>query len=67
MIARRLMAMMDQSAISWPWRTRKPLLVEHLRYVTRPAIDPLDKALAMAKQLGKPELVAKVEEARGLR
>lgn len=50
----------------WPF-TRKPLVIEHVRYTKRPAIDPLDKALAMAKSMNNPTLTAKVEEARGLR
>lgn len=48
----------------WPF-TRKPLTVEHVRYVTKPAIDPVEKALAMAHQMGRDDLVARLEGVRG--
>lgn len=47
------------------WFTRKPRTVEHVRYTKRPAIDPLDKALAMARQMNRPDLIGKVEAVRG--
>lgn len=46
--------------ISWPWRSR-PLRVEHVRYVTKPAVDPVTKAIAMARAMGRDDLVARLE------
>lgn len=40
---------------------RKPLRVEHLRYVKQPAADPVAKAIAMAKAMGRNDLVARLE------
>ena len=48
----------------WPF-ARKQLTVNHVRYVTKPAIDPVEKALAMAHQMNRPDLVARLEQARG--
>lgn len=38
--------------------------VAHVRYVSKPCIDPLDKALAMARQLNDPDLIGRVEAVR---
>lgn len=35
---------------------RKPLVVEHVRYVKKPVIDPVSKAIAMAKAMGRDDL-----------
>lgn len=62
MIARRLMSMMDRSAIRWPWPAdRKPVRVEHVRYVKKPVIDPVSKAIAMAKAMNRTDLVERLE------
>ncbi len=50
----------------WPF-TRKPLTVNHVRYVSKPCIDPLDKALAMARQMNDPDLIVRVEGLRASR
>lgn len=48
--------------IRWPWRsTRKPLVIEHVRYTKRPAVDPVSKAIAMANAMGRDDLVARLE------
>lgn len=48
--------------IRWPWpSTRKPLVIEHVRYTKRPAIDPRDKAIAMAKSMGRHDLIERLE------
>lgn len=47
----------------WPF-TRNPLVVEHVRYVSKPCIDPLDKALAMARQMHRDDLVGRIENVR---
>lgn len=39
----------------------KPVTVNHVRYVKRPAVDPVSKAIAMAKQMGRDDLVARLE------
>lgn len=44
----------------WPF-TRKPLVIEHVRYVKRPAINPRDKALSMAKSMGRDDLVERLQ------
>lgn len=50
------------SSIRWPWPSeRKPLVVEHVRYVKKPAIDPVSKAIAMARSMGRDDLVARLE------
>lgn len=46
------------------WFRRKPVRVEHVRYVSKPCIDPLDKALAMARQMNDPDLIGRVEAVR---
>lgn len=43
------------------WFTRKPLVIEHVRYTKRPVIDPVSKAIAMAKAMGRDDLVARLE------
>lgn len=43
------------------WFTRKPLVIEHVRYTKRPAVDPVSKAIAMAKQMGRNDLVERLE------
>lgn len=40
---------------------RKPLVIEHVRYTARPAVDPVAKAIAMAKAMGRNDLVARLE------
>lgn len=47
-------------------RPRAPskVVVEHVRYVSKPCIDPLDKALAMARQMNDPDLIGRVEAVR---
>lgn len=48
--------------IRWPWPAeRKPLRIEHVRYVKKPVVDPVSKAIAMAKQMGRDDLVARLE------
>lgn len=47
----------------WPF-TRKPLTVNHVRYVSKPCIDPLDKALEIARQMNDPDLIGRVEAVR---
>lgn len=44
----------------WPF-TRKPLVVEHVRYVKKPLIDPVTKAIAMARSMGRDDLVRRLE------
>lgn len=44
----------------WPF-TRKPLVVEHVRYVKKPVIDPVSKAIAMARSMGRDDLVRRLE------
>lgn len=44
----------------WPF-TRKPLVVEHVRYTKVPAIDPVQKAIKMAKEMGRDDLVRRLE------
>ena len=39
----------------------KPLVVEHVRYVKKPVIDPVSKAIAMAKRMGRDDLVARLQ------
>lgn len=41
--------------------SRKPLIVEHVRYVKQPAVDPVAKAIAMAKAMGRNDLVERLE------
>jgi hypothetical protein len=52
----------------WPFARNPvrpaPLTVNHVRYVSKPCIDPLDKALAMARQMNRDDLVGRIEEAR---
>lgn len=43
------------------WFTRKPLRIEHVRYTKRPSVDPVSKAIAMAKQMGRTDLVERLE------
>lgn len=43
------------------WFTRKPLRIEHVRYVKKPAVDPVSKAIAIAKAMGRDDLVARLE------
>lgn len=43
----------------WPF-TRKHLVIEHLRYTKRAAIDPVQKAIAMAKAMGRDDLVERL-------
>lgn len=58
----RLSRMLRESAPRWPWPAeRKPLRVEHVRYVNKPAIDPVSKAISMAKQMGRDDLVARLQ------
>jgi len=65
-LASKLNAMLRESRLEWPWPSeRKPLRVDHVRYVTKPAIDPVEKALAMAHQMGRDDLVARLEGVRG--
>ena len=45
----------------WPWPKRPPIRVEHVRYVTKPAVDPVTKAIAMARAMGRDDLVARLE------
>ena len=45
----------------WPF-TRKPLVIQHVRYVSKPCIDPAEKALAMAHQMNRPDLIARLEQ-----
>ncbi len=40
---------------------RKPLVVNHVRYVKAPVISPRAKAHAMALQMGRLDLAAKLE------
>lgn len=40
---------------------RKPLVVEHVRYVKKPIIDPVSKAIAMAKAMNRTDLVERLE------
>lgn len=40
---------------------RLPITVNHVRYVKRPAIDPRDKALSMAKSMGRHDLIERLE------
>ncbi len=47
----------------WPF-TRKPVRVEHVRYVKEPAISPRAKAHAMAVAMGRTDLADKLEGAR---
>lgn len=44
----------------WPF-TRKPLVVEHLRYTKRPAISSRKTAIALARQIGRNDLADKLE------
>lgn len=41
--------------------SRKPIEVAHVRYVKKPAICPKEKAHAMALQMGRLDLAAKLE------
>lgn len=43
----------------WPF-TRKPLVIEHVRYTKRPAIDPVSKAISMAKAMNRHDLVERL-------
>jgi len=46
------------------WRTlfhRKPVVVEHVRYVKKDAISPRTKAHAMAMDMKRYDLAAKLE------
>lgn len=43
------------------WFTRKPLVIEHVRYTKRPAVDPVQKAIKMAKEMGRDDLVRRLE------
>jgi hypothetical protein len=42
----------------------KPLVVEHVRYVNKPAVDPLEKPLAMARKMGRKDLIERLEQMR---
>lgn len=62
MLSERLSRMLRANALRWPWPAeRKPLVVEHVRYVKKPVIDPVTKAIAMAKSMGRADLVARLE------
>lgn len=39
----------------------KPVRVEHVRYVKKPTVDPVSKAIAMARSMGRDDLVARLE------
>ncbi len=43
------------------WFTRKPLVIEHVRYVKKPAVDPVTKAIAMARSMGRDDLVERLQ------
>lgn len=50
------------------WRTlfhRRPVRVEHVRYVKKDCISPRAKAHAMALQMGRLDLAAKLEGVGG--
>lgn len=38
-----------------------PITVNHVRYVKQPAVDPVAKAIAMAKAMGRNDLVERLE------
>lgn len=38
--------------------------VAHVRYVSKPCIDPLDKALEIARQMNRDDLVGRIENVR---
>ena len=40
---------------------RNPLVVEHVRYVKKPVIDPVTKAIAMARSMGRDDLIERLE------
>lgn len=62
MLSERLSRMLRENALRWPWPAeRKPLRIEHVRYVKKPAVDPVSKAIAMAKQMGRTDLVERLE------
>lgn len=44
---------------------RGPVRVEHVRYVKKDCISPRAKAHAMALQMGRPDLAAKLEGVGG--
>ena len=44
----------------WPF-TRKPLVVEHVRYVKQPLVSPRDKARAMAMAMGRLDLAERLK------
>ena len=39
----------------------EPITVNHVRYTKVPAIDPVQKAIAMAKEMGRDDLVRRLE------
>ena len=43
----------------WPF-TRNPVRVEHVRYVKKPLIDPVSKAISMAKAMKRDDLVERL-------
>ncbi len=42
-------------------RIMGPLRIEHVRYVSKSAINPRDKAIAMARSMGRADLIARPE------
>ena len=42
-------------------RAKRAITVSHVRYVKQPAVDPVAKAIAMAKSMGRTDLVERLE------
>ena len=62
MLSERLSRVLRETALRWPWPAdRKPLVVEHVRYVKKPVIDPVTKAIAMARSMGRDDLIERLE------
>lgn len=43
------------------WHLTMRVRVEHVRYVKKPAVDPVSKAIAMARSMGRDDLVRRLE------
>lgn len=48
----------------WPFSRRSPVRVEHLRYIKTPSPDRLSKPLEMAREMGRDDLVKRLEALR---
>ena len=44
----------------WPF-TRKPLRIEHVRYVKEPKVSPRKTAIDIARQIGRNDLADRLE------